>query len=116
MLRRKKTVFFERFVDRVKHIIVRGRRRSRLDVGDNARGVVVACLGKMDLLTDPLDVTLSAVTRIRIVWGMDHFSGGGAFRKFFVFKPTNFTVMIGILFAPNRAEELNGGHFTQPRV
>src|SRR4051794_34768952 len=58
-------------MDLLDHIIVRRRRGSRLDVDDQVRPILVARLGQVGLVSDPLHIALRAVAGVRVVGRAD---------------------------------------------
>ena len=59
----KKVAFLKRLMNYLNHVVIRRRRRSGFNIGDQTRSIGVAALRKMHFVADPRFPTLSAVSR-----------------------------------------------------
>src|ERR1700688_1639927 len=93
------------------HVVVRGRSRRGLDVGDDVRHLGVAGFGEMDLVADPGDISLGTVASGGIGgWGsLARWAGTSTFGS-----PSQLPGAFRELSRPAPPQYLHRGQLRQP--
>ena len=86
-------------------------RGSRLDLGDEMRKVVVAALGQMHLVADPVEVPLAAVADLLVVRRAVPFADRQHLLRG---EPLGMAVDLAILLRPGLLKDADGGQFLEP--
>src|SRR5947209_13409919 len=95
------------------HGSIRRWSRAGLDVGDQARSTLIAGLGEVHLVADPLGGSLLAQMRFQIVGRTDE--ARGRWDPFLLGAPAECLILHVVLLYPDPTQDLHRWHVPQPR-